>query len=422
MKISIQSLGTLGDVVPYLGLAQGLIAAGHEVSFLSTEEFTGIITEHGISTPPPIPVKITEWMIEAEERGTLSNPLTFLRDWKRMVKPTIDGAFHASFFAAKGADLVISNLAVTPRAAAEIHKIPLIFASQQPVLANTGQVPCALVTGRNLGQLGNRTTYLARTLLEIVANASVMKHRRNAGLSRNIFPSMRSHLGKPLPLITTIARPLIDSPPTDWHANNYLTNYWRAALNQNWACPPELSAFFQSGPPPIYVGLGSMTLKKPEIFANAVLKALKKSGNRALLSTKHFASFLPDDSPHMLCDFAPHDQIFPHCASIIHHGGAGTTTSALASGRPQGIIPHFLDQFWHARHMNALGLVPKFASTLKITPQKVEKMLHHLKDPNSIQIAKSAQTKLNSQNGVERAINIIERHVSDFSSDLSNHR
>lgn len=42
----------------------------------------------------------------------------------------------------------------------------------------------------------------------------------------------------------------------------------------------------------------------------------------------------------------PHGKLFPRCAAVVHHGGAGTTATAARAGVPQLVVPHCGDQFY----------------------------------------------------------------------------
>jgi UDP:flavonoid glycosyltransferase YjiC (YdhE family) len=45
----------------------------------------------------------------------------------------------------------------------------------------------------------------------------------------------------------------------------------------------------------------------------------------------------------------------PTCSAVIHHGGAGTTLSALAAGVPQVVVPQGADQFLNAASVSERG-------------------------------------------------------------------
>ncbi|MGC4072945.1 MAG: glycosyltransferase [Nibricoccus sp.] len=55
-----------------------------------------------------------------------------------------------------------------------------------------------------------------------------------------------------------------------------------------------------------------------------------------------------------------HDQLFRHASAVIHHGGAGTTASALHAGKPQIVVPHIGDQnFFGANRTTRLWISPE---------------------------------------------------------------
>jgi UDP:flavonoid glycosyltransferase YjiC (YdhE family) len=60
----------------------------------------------------------------------------------------------------------------------------------------------------------------------------------------------------------------------------------------------------------------------------------------------------------LLAGELPHDALLPRVAAVVHHGGAGTTTSVARAGRAQLVLPHLLDQFYWAGRVRALGLGP----------------------------------------------------------------
>ena len=53
---------------------------------------------------------------------------------------------------------------------------------------------------------------------------------------------------------------------------------------------------------------------------------------------------------------APHRAIFPRCALVVHHGGAGTSQSTLLAGRPGVVVAHLVDQFFWGAELERLGV------------------------------------------------------------------
>jgi sterol 3beta-glucosyltransferase len=52
MRLAIQTLGTRGDIQPYLALARGLRDAGYEVVLATAARFESFVTSHGIPRRP----------------------------------------------------------------------------------------------------------------------------------------------------------------------------------------------------------------------------------------------------------------------------------------------------------------------------------------------------------------------------------
>jgi len=117
--------------------------------------------------------------------------------------------------------------------------------------------------------------------------------------------------------------------------------------------PDELERFLAAGEPPIYVGLGSM---RGSPASPALLDAARASGHRVVLS-RGWAELDTDGKGDCITiGDVDHQKLFPRCAAIVHHGGAGTTTTAALAGRPQVIVPHNYDQFYWRERVRALGI------------------------------------------------------------------
>src|SRR5262249_22585177 len=80
-------------------------------------------------------------------------------------------------------------------------------------------------------------------------------------------------------------------------------------------------------------------------------------GRRGLLLTKyqcHLPRPLPSFVRHV--EFAPFQQLLPHCAALVHHGGVGTVAKALATGTPQLVLPFAFDQADNAVRIQRMGV------------------------------------------------------------------
>jgi vancomycin aglycone glucosyltransferase len=119
--------------------------------------------------------------------------------------------------------------------------------------------------------------------------------------------------------------------------------------------PAEVEAFLAAGPPPVYVGFGSM--RAPQGIARMAIEAIRAQGRRVLLGRGWAGLALIDDRDDCLAVGEVNQQaLFGRVAAVIHHGGAGTTTAAARAGAPQVVVPQWSDQPYFAGRVASLGI------------------------------------------------------------------
>jgi len=125
--------------------------------------------------------------------------------------------------------------------------------------------------------------------------------------------------------------------------------------------PEKVREFIAAGPPPVYLGFGSMTDPDPDSTTRLFVEAIERAGCRALLS-RGWAGLgsVPLPGTVQILDSVPHSKLFPRLAGAVHHGGAGTTATAARAGIPQLVVPHIADQFYWGEQVyrRGLGLPP----------------------------------------------------------------
>lgn len=105
--------------------------------------------------------------------------------------------------------------------------------------------------------------------------------------------------------------------------------------------PPELTAFLDNGPPPVYIGFGSIVIDDPIAMTNTLLGAVRRAGARAIISRGWSNLGGSEDKDVFYLGDCPHEWLFARVAAVIHHGGAGTTACGLLNAQPTTIIPFF---------------------------------------------------------------------------------
>ncbi|KAF2812483.1 UDP-Glycosyltransferase/glycogen phosphorylase [Mytilinidion resinicola] len=145
--------------------------------------------------------------------------------------------------------------------------------------------------------------------------------------------------------------PSLVSKPSDWGPEIDIAGFVFLELASSFNPPEALTKFLEAGPPPVYIGFGSIVVDDPERFTKLIFQAVEMAGVRAIVSKgwgglgdeKH----TPDNI--FMLENTPHDWLFPRVSAVVHHGGAGTTAIGLKCGKPTMIVPFFGDQpFWGA--------------------------------------------------------------------------
>jgi len=205
--------------------------------------------------------------------------------------------------------------------------------------------------------------------------------------------------------------PTVIPAPSDWNENIHVTGYWFLDELDNWTPPPALTDFIESGSPPVYIGFGSMSNRKPEEMADLVVRALKQIDQRAILLSGWGGLSKTDlpDSIFML-DSIPHAWLFPRVAAAVHHGGAGTTAAGLRAGVPSVIVPFFGDQPFWGRRVADLGVGPGPISRQRLTAGRLATAIHQaVTEQEMRQRAAKLGEKIRGENGIARAVEIIAR-------------
>lgn len=136
--------------------------------------------------------------------------------------------------------------------------------------------------------------------------------------------------------------------PSDWDEHINITGFSFLSLANSYTAPQDLAEFLEKGPPPVYIGFGSIVVDDPQALTLLILEAVRIAGIRAILS-KGWGGVGDGEVPEnvYLIGNCPHDWLFQRVSAVVHHGGAGTTAAGIAAGRPTVVVPFFGDQpFW----------------------------------------------------------------------------
>ena len=207
--------------------------------------------------------------------------------------------------------------------------------------------------------------------------------------------------------------PVVPKPP-DWSVDQQITGYWFLDAPPDWQASAALIQFLRNGPPPFYIGFGSMIHHQPQRQRDLVLRALELSDARSVLVTGWGGSGEHIPAPNrFVIDDAPHDWLLPQMAAVVHHGGAGTTAAALRAGVPNVITPFAPnDQPAWAARVVALEVGIRLPAIKRLTAQRLADAMRKAMDDDTLRThAAALGQKIHAEAGVQRAVAIIERHV-----------
>ncbi|MEV0631577.1 glycosyltransferase [Nonomuraea wenchangensis] len=398
-RIAVPALGSRGDTQPCAALALELAGRGHEVVLAAPARYAALAAP-GVRF---VPLSVDPATVLDGEEGRAwldSGPLGFVRGLRTVVEPLAARLVAEVDAACAGADLVLAPaLGAFGRHLSERHGMPYRILQFQPS-EPTGEFPNPLVPLATLGRLGNRASYalVERAGLLVLARLVNRLRAEVLGLGPLRGSPFAADRRERVPVLCGVS-PLVVPRPRDWPAYVHLTGYWRLTGTGGTA---DLEDFLAAGPPPVFVGFGSMPC--PERVAGEVAAGLRLAGLRGVVQGLPVAA--GDDL--LPVGEVAHDLVFPRMAAVVHHGGAGTTGTALTAGVPSVVCPFFSDQPFWGRRVAALGAGPPPLPIRRLDRRELAERL--LAVPRHRERAARLGRRLAVENGVRTAADLIERY------------
>ena len=414
MRIVLVTIGSLGDVQPIFALALGLQRAGHEVRVVTHASFASLASRLGVDLRPTSAADPRRLLESAEAREIFSrrNPFGAWRGFASLAESSARTVYVDTLAACEGADaLAYSGLAVFPGyAVAERLGLPYLATHLIPI-GPTARFPSALLPQGPAWIPGyNRLSHGVAIRLVWRGFAPLMDRARAEEPLASRFPSPAAVAAGARVALFGIS-PAVLPPPPAWSGWARFTGYWFLDEPSAWDPPPELLRFLEGGPPPVVVGFGSMSGRDPVRTTRIVIEALQRARLRGVLLSG-WGGLKPEGlSPSVLAlDFAPHRWLYPRAAAIVHHGGAGTTASALRAGVPSVVVPFAFDQPFWAERVRRLGVGPAPVPERALTPARLASAIRRaIEDPRMARAARALGERTREEDGVGTAVREIER-------------
>ncbi len=349
--------GTAGDVHPFMGIGQALVARGHRVSLCANEVYQSLAVRYGFDFTPSGTRE--EFVARANNLALAEPGSTFATTW-RLLEPQMRGLFKLYSGQVREDTVMVSWSLPTfiARLVQEKHGVPLITSNISPVSFFSAREFPAFPGMRGVGRL----PYPARRALRWLFSRRVVDRMVAPG-----FNGFRAELGLPPAKdilthwkyspqqVLGLFPDWFGTPQSDWPPNVTLVGF--PMFDQGDAPPdPGLDEFLASGPAPLVFAPSSEALERDiRPFFQSALQTLSETGYRGIFLTKaaqHIPA-LPANVIHR--SFVSYKQLLPKAAALVHHGGIGSIAHALAAGIPQLVMPCVFDQFDNAERLHRIG-------------------------------------------------------------------
>lgn len=418
LRITCLTIGSRGDVQPYIALCKGLLAEGHKPKIATHAEFDGWVRKHGIEFAP-VEGNPAELMQLCVEHGMFTPK--FISETNSHFRGWLDGLLQSAWVACQGSDLLIES----PSAMAGVHiaealGIPYFRAFTMP-WTKTRAYPHAFgAQNHKWGGTYNISTYNLFEQLFWQMTASQMNRWRRQTLG--LRPTgLRKLQQNKIPFLYNFS-PNVVVPPLDFSDWIRVTGYWFLDEADKWSPPADLLAFIKKAREDkmklVYIGFGSVVVSDSKVMTQSIVDAVLKADVRCILS-KGWSDRLDATEPGKAeialpssifqISSAPHDWLFRQIDAAVHHGGAGTTGASLRAGIPTIIKPFFGDQFFFATRVEDIGVGLRIKHVTQNALGKALWIATH--DDRMRNKARALGERIRAENGVQTAIKALYRDM-----------
>lgn len=307
--------------------------------------------------------------------------------------------------------LVSSYLFPMNKGIADRHRVPFATLAFAPHVIPSPDFPpenfpSPSWLGPSLRRAWNRWLWqTANAVVDRTINASIADALRRAGL-----PKVRHFFSRPADrVLVTVPEALFRRPGAEIDARFRYTGYLRWQAPENPSLDESLREFTADVPGhrvPVLT-FGSMVYQNAGAWMERFLRAWPR--DRKIIIQRGWAQFPRfGDAEHVrILDKVSHDQLFRHASAVIHHGGAGTTASALHAGVPQIVVPHIGDQDFFGSEIERFGC--GFRLKKAVWPEQLHLALDRLlADPARAERAAAIRRQLLADDGPAAAIRELE--------------
>lgn len=415
-RFVITTFGSLGDLHPYIAIALGLQARGHEAVIATSAYYRQKIESLGIGFRPVRPD-----FPDVEKFPEVVRKIMDLRTGgkyviREMVMPALKESYQDTLAAAEGADLLVSHvLTFTTRLVAEKKGLPWASTCLQPFAQFSAYDPPVLPPAQFISKIRIFGPGFHRLVFwfarQSVKSWCIPWHRLRAEIG--LPPTAENPLfegGKSPLLDLSLFSKLLAAQQPDWPAQTVHAGFPFFDQDGEAGLPAELRQFLDVGPAPLVFTLGSSAVLDAGAFFEQSAAAAKLLGRRAVLLVGRNTPNRPANLSEGIAafDYAPFSELFPRAAALVHQGGVGTTAQAMRSGRPMLVMPYAHDQPDNAARVTRLGIARTIPRSRYSAERAATALRELLENPSYEQKAREVGNEVRKEDGVGVACAALE--------------
>lgn len=414
-RLLLATSGGAGDVAPYTGLGVRLRQAGYDVTIATHEPFAGMIRTCGLGFHP-LPGDPRAFLHgpagDSQAEGRSTGWSAAIRAMEEHNQRTGEAILAA---AEPGTDLLLLAVgsAQLGYVVAEALEVPSLGVFLQPT--EPTREFASVLAPLSLGRWGNRASARVAGAVASASNAKAAKHlRAELGLAPSSLGAQRHRQRDGRWPICCGVSPQVLPRPHDWREGVDMVGYWWPALAEGWAPSPELTAFLEAGPPPVYVGFGSLG-GDPERLAEIIPRALRRAGARGVIQAGWGELAAGPDAHDDIITIgeAPHEWLFPRMGAVVHAAGSGVVGAGLRANVPAVPVPVGFDQPFWGRRLVQLGVSPDSIPFKKLSVERLATAIRRvLTIPAYRERASGLGKLIRDEDGAGRTLEAVRRRLT----------
>ena len=442
MRVLLLGMGSRGDVQPLVALGERLVALGYAVSLAAPRDLGHVVAGSAIDFEPlsfDLEGPLRDGLGRDSLRGSAWTQVREARLMRQVMAGTARALAADVARLVERADAVVSgaltfdvvDALLTPLAAdgagsrRALPTKPHVYVVFAPVWpsAHGDSVALGLLPRRTSALNLAWSTLAGRVALDLFRPAGDLVRARR-GLPRQRFGRYTAAATRTPTLLA--ASPSVVPPAADWPAALRQTGWWVRVSTGEDRLEPAGETFLAAGPAPVYVGFGSMPTPDPVGLVRDVVGVLGRAGLRGVVSAGLAGLSVGERSLEGLSGpgrdgatrpdvigigTVAHELLFPRCAVVVHHGGAGTTAAAVRAGVPQVVVPHAADQPYWGRRMADLGVAAAPIARKDLTAARFAAALEVALSPAARAAAYALGERVRGEDGASAAAQLVDAHL-----------